>query len=234
MVWFVFSTVALAATKGAKVASPAIQDQIVNVFADFINWVAIYVHDYGIALIIVTFIIRLLTMPLMLKSFRNTKKMQALKPQLDALKKKHGGDARKYQEEMMLLYKKEGVNPVAGCVPMLVQMVVLTVLYRAIYTDHVMLHAKFLGLVPLGVMDHTYILPVLAAITSFFQQKVSMVQTDPSQKMLMYIFPVMIFFFAIRVYAALALYWVFSNLFTMAQVYFTRVKPVTPMDPGAK
>ncbi|PWI56810.1 YidC/Oxa1 family membrane protein insertase [Sulfoacidibacillus thermotolerans] len=223
-------SVAYAATSSSAKASPSpsIWDQAVNAFADLINWVAHYVGDYGIALIIVTIFIRLITMPLMLKSLQNSKKMQALKPQLDELKKEHGSDPRRFQEETMALYKAEGVNPLSGCMPMIIQFVVLTLLYRAIYTDHAMLYSKFLGLLPLGQPDHTFILPVLAGVTSYFQQRVTMVQMDPTQQKIMQIvFPLMIFFFALRVFAALSLYWVFSNIFTIAQMYFVRVKTST-------
>ncbi|MHB1629026.1 MAG: YidC/Oxa1 family membrane protein insertase [Bacilli bacterium] len=224
-----FSGEALAATaKTAKAAaaSPSIWGQAVNLFSDFINLVAHYVGgDYGIALIIVTVIIRLLTMPLMLTSLRNSKKMQLLRPQMQELKEKYGKEPKKYQEETMALYRTEGINPLAGCMPMIVQMVVLTLLYRAIYTDHAMLYSNFLGVLPLGTPDHTFILPVLAGVTSYFQQKLTMVQMDPSQqRLLQYLFPIMIFFFALHAFAALSLYWVFSNVFTIAQMYFIKVK----------
>ena len=226
--WLLFAAPAFAAAAGKSAGSPPIWDQAINGLSDLINWVAVHTgQDYGLALIIVTILIRLLTMPLMLKSLRNSKRIQTLQPRMAELKKQHGGDPRKYQEQVMLLYKSEGVNPLAGCMPMILQMVILTILYRAIYTNQYMLHSHFLGLA-LGVPDPTYILPVLSGVTSFFQQKVSMVQTDSSQKLLLYIYPVMIFFFATRVFAALALYWVFSNLFTIVQMYFIRVKPVAP------
>jgi len=225
LVWTLLASTAFAAQKVTAVSSPNLWDRAVNSIGDLINLVAGFVgHDYGLALIIVTIFIRMLTMPLMLKSLRNTKKMQVLQPQLAELKKQYGSEPRKYQEQMMALYKTEGVNPFAGCMPMVVQMVVLMILYRGIYTDQQMLHSTFLGL-HLGVSDPTYILPVLAGITSFLQQKVSMVQSDPSQRMLLYIFPVMIFFLATRYLAALALYWVFSNLFTIVQMYFIRRQP---------
>ncbi len=228
VLWFLsFTGEAFAATgKAAVAASPPIWDQAVNLFSDFINLVAHYVGgDYGIALIIVTVIIRLLTMPLMLTSLRNSKKMQLLRPRLQELKEKYGKEPKKYQEETMALYRSEGINPLAGCMPMIVQFVVLTLLYRAIYTDHAMLYSKFLGVLPLGVPDHTFILPVLAGVTSYFQQKLTMVQMDPSQqRILQYVFPIMIFFFAMKAFAALSLYWVFSNLFTIAQMYFIKVK----------
>lgn len=225
--FFGSSASAFAATKTAKVpASPSIWDDAVNSLAHFINWVAQFtLHDYGLALIVVTILIRLITMPLVIRSLRNTKRMQALQPRLQELKKKYAGDSKKFQEETMNVYKSESVNPVAGCMPMLLQMVILWVLYRAIYTDQAMLSSKFLGLLPLGVPDHTYILPVLAAVTSYLQTRLTMVQMESSQKMIMYIFPVMIFFMGLKFDAGLALYWVVSNVFTIFQTYFTRVKP---------
>ena len=223
--WLLLNSATFAATAKVAASSPNLWDRAVNSIGDLINWVAQYVgHDYGLALLIVTLLIRLLTVPLMLKSLRNTKKIQALQPQLAEIKKQTGKDPKKYQEQMMALYKAENVNPLAGCMPMLLQMVILMILYRAIYTDQAMLHSSFLGL-PLGVPDHTFILPVLAGVTSYLQQKVSMVQTDPSQKMLMYIFPVMIFFLSTRYLAALALYWVFSNVFTIVQMSIIKTKP---------
>lgn len=237
--WLAMAIPAFAATAGAakSAGSPPIWDQAINALASLINWVAAHVgNDYGLGLIIVVIFIRMLTVPLMLRSLRNTKRMQLLQPRMKELKQEHGKDPRKYQEQVMLLYKSEGVNPLAGCMPMIVQMVVLTILYRAIYTDHLMLNSTFLG-IPLGVADThftgvllgsiPYLLPVLAGVTSFFQQKVSMASVDQSQKMLLYIFPVMIFFMATRFAAALALYWVISNVFTMVQMYFTHVKPAS-------
>lgn len=226
--WLFLDSATFAATAKVAVSSPNLWDRAVNSIGYLINWVAQYVGhpkpDYGLALLIVTLAIRLLTVPLMLKSLRNTKKIQALQPQLAEIKKQTGKDPKKYQEQMMALYKTENVNPLAGCMPMLLQMVILMVLYRAIYTDQAMLQSTFLG-IHLGVPDHTFILPVLAGVTSYLQQKVSMVTTDPSQKMLMYIFPVMIFFLSTRYLAALALYWVFSNIFTIVQMSIIKTKP---------
>lgn len=235
--WVLLASPAFAATT-AKSSPPGgillIWDDAINGLSGLINLIAQHVvGDYGVALIIVTFLIRLLTMPLMLKSLRNAKRMQGMAPLTEEIKKKHSGDPRKYQTEVMELYKREGVNPLAGCMPMILQMVILTILYRSIYTDPLLRTAKFLGVLALGQPDHTFILPILAAVTSFFQQKVSTVQVDQSMKMMLYIFPVMIFIFSMRVFAALALYWVFSNLFTIAQMYFIRVKPAKPAAPEA-
>ena len=108
VLWFLsFTGEAFAATGKAVAANTSIWDEAVNLFSDFINSVAHYVGgDYGIALIIVTVVIRLLTMPLMLTSLRNSKKMQLLRPQMQELKEKYGKEPKKYQEETMALYNR--------------------------------------------------------------------------------------------------------------------------------
>ena len=231
--WWLSSGAALAATAASAAtktkSSPNIFDDAVNSISFLINSVAHFLGNnngfsYGLGLIVITLAIRLLTLPLVIRSVRNSKKMQMLQPRIKELREKYGKDRVKINEQMMAIYKEEGVNPVAGCMPMLVQMVVLWVLYRAIYVDPALMHSWFFG-INLGQPDHTFILPVLAAITSYFQTKLTMVQTDPSQKFIMYIFPVMILFMGTRFNAALALYWVISNIFTIFQTYFTRVKP---------
>lgn len=219
--------IAFAATEKTAAHVPNIGDRAVNAFADLINYVAHFFpasFGYGLSLIIVTILVRLVTVPLMYKSLKNSKKMQLLQPKMAELKQKFGSDAKKYQEEIMAMYKDEGVNPFGGCAPMLVQAVILFLFYRAIYTDKSLFEASFLWL-KLGQMDHTFIFPILAAITSYFQQRLTMVQTDASTKMLQYIFPVMIFIFAWKTFSALPLYWTISNIFTIVQLYFTHVKP---------
>lgn len=222
--WLAMSSSAFAATKTATTKAPSIWDQMVNAFADLINSVAHFVNNYGLALIIVTILIRLVTVPLMFRSLKNAKKMQFLQPKMAELKQKFSSDPRKYQEEVMSLYKEEGVSPFGGCMPMIVQAAILTLFYRAIYTDASLAHATFLWL-SLGKPDPYYILPVIAAVTSYFQQRLTMVQSDQTTKMLQYIFPVMIFIFAWKTFSALPLYWAVSNIFTIVQLYFTHVKP---------
>ena len=224
--WLLMTTSAFAATKTTTTTAhaPSIWDQMVNAFADLINYVAHFVSNYGLALIIVTILIRLVTVPLMFRSLKNAKKMQFLQPRMAELKQKFGSDPRKYQEEVMSLYKEEGVNPFGGCMPMIVQGAILTLFYRAIYTDANLAHASFLWL-SLGKPDPYYILPIIAAVTSYFQQRLTMVQSDQTTKMIQYIFPVMIFIFAWKTFSALPLYWAVSNIFTIVQLYFTHVKP---------
>ena len=225
--WIFMSTNAFAATKTvATVHSPSIWDQAVNAFADLINYVAHHLvnNNYGIALIAVTILIRLVTVPLMIRSLKNAKKMQLLQPHMAELKQKYSNDPRKYQEQVMGLYKEEGVNPFGGCMPMIVQGAILTLFYRAIYTDANLATAPFLWL-SLGKPDPLFILPIIAAVTSYFQQRLTMVQADSTTKMLQYLFPVMIFIFSWKTFSALPLYWSVSNIFTIIQLYFTHVKP---------
>jgi YidC/Oxa1 family membrane protein insertase len=123
----------------------------------------------------------------------------------------------------MLLFQKNGVNPLAGCFPILIQMPILIALYNAIMYNPYIKDHTFLWL-KLSERDPYMILPIVAAITTFVQQKVmtSMQpnQANPSMKMLLYIFPVMIFVMSYSFAAALPLYWIYSNTFTIVQTYF--------------
>ncbi|HEX7056505.1 MAG TPA: membrane protein insertase YidC [Bacilli bacterium] len=177
--------------------------------------------SYGLSIIVVTLIIRFIIFPLTLKQYRSSKQMQVLQPELKKIKEKYKDDTKKQQEETMKLFQKHGVNPLAGCLPLLVQMPILYALYFAIMRTPEIREASFLG-IELGSTDHTYILPILAALTTFLQQKIMMSTTtaNPQMRGIMYIFPVLIFVMAQSFPAALPLYWVVSNLFTMVQTYF--------------
>lgn len=192
----------------------------VNPLSVSMDWFANYLWDsYGLAILCVTIIIRFIILPLTIKQYRSSKQMQALQPELKKLKEKYKDDTKKQQEETMKLFQTNGVNPLAGCFPLLVQMPVLIALYHAIMrNEHITTHT-FLWL-ELGEKDPYYILPLLAAATTYIQQKM-MSHTMPAQfRNLMVIFPVLIFVMAMTFASALPLYWVFSNLFTIVQTYF--------------
>jgi YidC/Oxa1 family membrane protein insertase len=179
--------------------------------------------QYGLSILIVTIIIRFLILPLTLKQYRSSKQMQALQPELKKLKEKHKDDPKKQQEETMKLFQQNGVNPLAGCFPLLIQMPFLIALYQAIIRNESIRDHTFLWL-KLGAPDHLYILPAIAALTTFVQQKV-MMATQPSNtqmpqmKMLLYVFPVLIFVMSMNFASALPLYWVYTNIFTIVQTY---------------
>lgn len=191
--------------------------------SEFMNWVADSAWgEYGIAILVVTIIIRLLILPLTIKQYRSSRAMQALQPEMKKIREKYKDNTQKQQEEMMKLYQQHGVNPLAGCFPLLVQMPVLLALFHAISRNPEIREHTFLWM-QLGEKDHLFILPVLAALTTFIQQKMmSSTQSQvPSQmQALMYIFPVLIFVMSMSFASALPLYWVYSNLFTIVQTYF--------------
>jgi len=176
-------------------------------------------HQYGLAILVLTIVTRTIILPLTIKQYRSSKQMQAIQPEIKKMKEKYKDDPKKQQEETMKLFQTNGVNPLAGCLPLVVQMPILYGLYQAIYRnefirDHVFLIFK------LGEKDHTYILPALAALTTYLQQKVMATQMSSQMKMLMYVFPVLIFFMSNSFFSALPLYWIFSNTYTIIQSYF--------------
>lgn len=189
------------------------------------NFADLFFGEYALAILAVTIIIRLIVLPLTLKSYRSNKEMQKLQPEMKALKEKYKDDPKKQQEETIRLFQTHGVNPMAGCFPMLVQMPILIALYNAIVWNQEIRDHNFLWM-DLGDKDPFYILPVIAAITTWIQQKMMMTtqQNNPMQA-LMFIFPVMIFIMSMSFPAALPLYWIYGNIFTIVQSYFIYVKP---------
>lgn len=185
---------------------------LLNWFADLL-W-----GQYGLSILVVTIIIRFLVLPLTLKQYRSSKAMQAIQPEMKKIKDKYKDDPKKQQEETMKLFQKNGVNPLAGCLPLLVQMPILIALYNAIVRNGEISQHTFLWM-QLGTPDPYYVLPTLAAITTFLQQKVMASQTTPQMQSLMLIFPVLIFVMSMNFASALPLYWVYSNLFTVVQSY---------------
>lgn len=175
--------------------------------------------QYGLSILVVTIIIRFLVLPLTLKQYRSSKAMQAIQPEMKKIKDKYKDDPKKQQEETMKLFQKNGVNPLAGCLPLIVQMPVLIALYNAIVRNGEISSHTFLWM-QLGTPDPYYVLPTLAAITTWLQQKVMANQMTPQMQSLMIIFPILIFVMSMNFASALPLYWVYSNLFTVVQSYF--------------
>ena len=192
----------------------------VGPLSDGLDWFAHLLWDsYGLSILVVTIIIRFIILPLTLKQYRSSKRMQELQPEMKRIKEKYKDDARKQQEETMKLFQKEGVNPLAGCFPILVQMPILIALYNAIMRNGHIGEHTFLWM-QLGAKDPYYILPLLAALTTYLQQKMMSAQMPSQMQSLMFIFPVLIFVMAMNFASALPLYWVYSNIFTIVQSYF--------------
>jgi YidC/Oxa1 family membrane protein insertase len=185
--------------------------------------------EYALAILLLTIIVRTIILPLMIKQFKNTKAMQALQPEMKQVREKYKDDPKKQQEEMMKLYQTNKVNPLAGCLPLIVQMPIFIALYNSIYTNAAIRGNVALGIpentflwLKLGEPDPYYILPIIAALTTFVQSKM-MASQQPMvgpMKGLMYIFPVLIFVMALSFPAAMPLYWIYSNIYTITQNYF--------------
>ncbi|RBW69147.1 YidC family membrane integrase SpoIIIJ [Bacillus taeanensis] len=180
--------------------------------------------NYGLSIVIVTLLIRFILLPLMIQQTRSSKAMQALQPEIQKLREKYSSKDQKtqqqLQQETMKLFQQNGVNPLAGCFPLIIQMPILLGFYHAIMRTQEIASHNFLWF-SLGQPD--YVLALTAGVTTFIQQKIMMGNTDnpnPQLKMMLYIMPVMIVVFAINFPAALSLYWVIGNIFMIAQTYF--------------
>ena len=209
------------------VASNSFWSAIVAAFtSSILGTSAWFGNNYGLGIIVFTILIRFLILPLMVYQIQSMMKMQVVQPALKALQAKYPGKDTESRQLMMAeqqaLYKKEGVNPFASMLPLIVQMPVLFALYQSIYNSPVLKSGKFLWL-QLGSHDPYYVLPVLAAVFTFASSWLSM-QSTPEQngmtKAMPYIFLVVIFFSAMAVPSALSLYWVVGNLFQTIQTFF--------------
>ncbi|KIL53195.1 YidC family membrane integrase SpoIIIJ [Jeotgalibacillus campisalis] len=180
--------------------------------------------NYGLGIVLVTLIIRFALLPLMIKQTKNTKKMQEIQPEMLKLKEKYSSkDAQtqqKLQQETMAMFQKNGVNPLAGCFPLLIQMPILIAFYHAIVRTTEIANHNFLWF-DLGERDPFFILPLVAGVTTYLQQKIMMAGNpagmNPQMQMMLYLMPVMIVVFAITFPSALSLYWVVGNIFMIVQ-----------------
>jgi YidC/Oxa1 family membrane protein insertase len=181
--------------------------------------------NYGLSILVVTFLIRLLIFPLAWKQQQNAKALQELQPQIMKIREKYKNDPQKMNQQMMLLYQEHGVNPMAGCLPLLIQLPVLYALFHAISRDLNIRNSTFLYL-KLGAPDPYYILPLLAAITTYLQFMVTGAGDNPQTRVMGWVFPVMIFLIGYQFPAALSLYWVYGNIFSILQsvLFFNKKK----------
>lgn len=204
-------------------------EYIVYPLSQFIIMVAKFAgNNYGLAIILVTIIIRLLILPLMIKQTKSSKAMQAIQPEMQKLKEKYSSKdqktQQKLQQETMALFQKHNINPLAGCFPILIQMPILIGFYHAINRTREIAEHSFLWF-DLGSPDPYYILPLVAGATTFIQQKMMMAGTanqNPQMAMMLWMMPIMIIIFAIKFPAALSLYWVVGNIFMIVQTYFIK------------
>jgi len=189
-----------------------------------------FVHNYGWAIILITIIINLALFPLKLTSLKSSRKMQALQPEMTKINDKYKGismsdpKAANKQQEMMDLYKKHGVNPVGGCIPLLIQMPFIYAFYKAIGVSIEMRHATWLWVPDLSQPEHFAIrfLPLIMVVTSYALQRMTPPPAagDPSQQKMMQFMPLMYLFFFWSASSGLVLYWLTGNIVGLAQQWF--------------
>lgn len=181
-----------------------------------------FTGNYGIAIVLLTTLIKTAFAPLSHKSFVSMKAMAALQPQTQALQKKYKHDKMKLNQELMSLYKTNRVNPLGGCLPMVVQIPFFIALFNILYTTIELRQAPFVGWIKdLSVQDPYYVLPILMGVTMFVQQKMQPTTMDPRQAKIMLMLPVVFTFFFLAFPAGLVLYWMTNNLLTILQQYVT-------------
>ncbi len=198
-----------------------------------LKWVYAFVQNYGWAIIILTFLINLVLVPIRYKQIVSMKKMTELQPQLKAIQNRYKGlprrDPKKQEmnKEVMGLYKQHGVNPLGSCLPLLLQMPFLFAFYRMLWTSVELRGAPFiLWIEDLSKYDPYYVTPILMGATMLAQQKMSPSTGDPSQQRMMMMMPVVFTALFLRVSSGLALYFLFSNVFGMLfQVIVQRMSP---------
>lgn len=192
---------------------------IANGLSDLLEKIHDLVGNWGLAIILLTLLVKLVFFPLTMKSFRAMAKMRQLKPQIDALNEKYPDDKEKKGAAMMELYRREKINPAAGCLPSLLQMPVWFALYRSLSTNIELYHAPFtLYWSDLSAPDPFYILPGCVALLMHLQQRLTPTTMDATQaKMMMYLMPIMIGGFMLFLPAGLCLYMVTNSTLTILQ-----------------
>ncbi len=210
---------------------------IAKPFFYVIDWLGKTFGNYGIAIIVFTILLRLVFFPLSESSYRSMARMKELQPEMNRLKERYGNDPVKMNEEVSKLYQKEKINPLSGCLPILIQIPVFFALYKVLLISIEMRHAPFygwiqdlsapdpsnlftlFGLLPFTAPDflHLGLWPLLMGITMFIQQKLTPPQADKTTQQVFTLMPIMFTFLFANMAAGLVIYWTLSNILAIAQ-----------------
>lgn len=186
-----------------------------------------FVGNWGIAIIMITIVVKTVLYPLSAKQYRSAAAMRKLQPKLQKLKERYGDDKQRMQQEMMKMYKDEGANPFGGCLPMLLQFPIFIALYYVLFEAVELRHAPFFGWIEdLSVQDPYFVLPLLMGASMFLMQKMQPMapNMDPMQQKMMKYLPVMFTVFMLFFPAGLVLYWLCNNLISIAQQQYVNKK----------
>ena len=185
-----------------------------------------FVHNWGVAIIILTLVIKAVFWPLTAKSYASMEKMKQLQPMMLSIREKYKDNREQMNKEVMALYKTYGVNPASGCVPILIQLPVFFGLYQALLTSIALRHASFITYLPgtdiiwladLSAKDPLYITPLVMGVTMFLQQRMSPPPADPMQQKIMLFLPLIFTVLFLNFPAGLVLYWLVNNVLSILQ-----------------
>ncbi|HEY2874570.1 MAG TPA: membrane protein insertase YidC [Reyranella sp.] len=221
-----------------------------------LEWLYAHIGNFGVSILILTVIVKALFFPLANKSYAAMSKMKALQPEMEKLKQRYGEDKQRLNQEMMQLYRREKVNPAAGCLPIVVQIPVFFALYKVLYTTIEMRHQPFFGWIhDLSAPDPATLLtgfgffpwdvppylhffnigvwPLVMGVTMFLQQKLNPAPADPVQAKVFQFLPIMFTFMLAPFSAGLVIYWAWSNTLSIAQQYTIMRRHGTPIGKAA-
>lgn len=216
--------------KSLKAEGVSLEDAID--FGSWLKWLAMpllialnffnsYIHNYGISIILLTIVIKILFWPLGNKSYKSMKDMQKIQPKLLELREKYKNDKQRLSQETMALYKAYKINPLGGCLPILIQIPVFFGLYKALLYAIELRHAPFFGWIQdLSAKDPYYITPIIMGATMFIQQKMTPMGGDPMQQKIMLWMPVIFTFLFLNFPSGLVIYWLFNNIISIGQQYY--------------
>jgi YidC/Oxa1 family membrane protein insertase len=191
----------------------------------FIRLTHIVTQNYGIDIIIISILIKIIFLPLTQISMKSMKGMQKVQPEMKRLQEQFKNDKARLQQEIMLLYKRRKINPMSGCLPMLIQIPVFIALYNALQNGMEMRHAPFfLWIMDLSAKDPIYITPLIMGATMVIQQKMTPTATDPTQAKMFLLMPVMFTFLFLNFPSGLVLYWLINNVLSIAHQYYVNRK----------
>lgn len=179
------------------------------------------IGNWGWAIIALTIVVKIILYPLSDKSYRSMGKMRVIAPEMQRMKEEFGDDRMRFSQEVMAMYKREQVNPLAGCLPLLLQMPIFLALYWVLMESVELRHAPWLlWITDLSAMDKWFILPLIMGVTMYVQQMLNPQPADPMQAKILRMLPLIFTVFLLFFPAGLVLYWIINNLFTIGQQWF--------------
>lgn len=190
---------------------------------DVLRFFNSFINNYGFSIILLTLCIKLIFWPLTQKSYKSMQGMQKLQPEMKRLKEKYSDDKQRLNQEMMSFYRDNKVNPLGGCLPILIQIPVFFSLYKVLLDSIELRHAPFiLWISDLSAKDPYYITPIIMGASMFLQQKLTPTNLDPTQEKVMLMMPIIFTFLFLNFPAGLVIYWLVNNLLTILQQLLIR------------